>query len=137
MSELEEQLALCQNIEREVGDDLDCGELAGKAKAGDISIDEMKGIIKDYAEPEEIGDLTLYTAEGCPSCKKAKEILKPDIESGNIEVVDISNDGDMGEYLTEKFEGVPVLATELDGKLCEIDVMTGEVGDCVKPYQEE
>lgn len=137
MSELDEQLALCKNIEREVGDDLDCGGLAGKVEAGDISVGEMKRTIEDYAEPEEIGNLTLYTAEGCPSCKKARDILKPDIESGNIEVVDISNDGDMGEFLTEKFEGVPVLATELDGKLCEIDVMTGEVGDCVEPFQED
>ena len=137
MTELEDQIDICKNIEREVGDDLDCGGLAGKVEAGDISLDEMKSVLEDYAEPEEIGDLTLYTAEGCPSCKKAREILKPDIESGNIEVVDISNDGDMGEFLTENFEGVPVLATELDGKLCEIDVVTGEVGDCVEPFQEK
>ena len=137
MSELDEQLALCKNIERDVGDDLDCGKIADKVEAGDMSLDEMKSIIEDYAEPEEIEDLTLYTAEGCPSCKTAIEILKPDIESGNIEVVDISNDGDRGEFLTEKFEGVPVLTTEHDGKLCEIDIMTGEVGDCVEPFQEE
>ena len=138
MSELDEQMELCKNIERDAGDDLDCGELASKVEAGDISIDEMKSTIKDHtAEPDENLNLTLYTAEGCPSCKKARAILKPDIESGDVEVVDISNDGDLGEYLTEKFEGVPVLATEHDGKLCEVDIVTGEVGECVEPFPEE
>lgn len=138
MSELDEQMEICKNIARDDGDDLNCGELVDKVKAGDISIDEMKSVIEDHTtEPEEIKDLTLYTAEGCPSCKKAREILKPDIESGNIDVVDISKDGDMGEYLTEKFEGVPVLATEHDGKLCEVDIITGEIGDCVEPFQDE
>lgn len=138
MSELDEQMELCKNIERDVGDDLDCGELAGKVEAGDMSIDEMKSAIEDHtAEPDEALDLTLYTAEGCPSCKKARDILKPDIESGDVEVVDISNDGDLGEYLTEKFEGVPVLATEHDGKLCEVDIISGEIGECVEPFTDE
>ena len=137
MSELDDQIELCKNIDRDPGDDIDCGELAGKVKAGDMSIDEMKSIIKDYTvEPEEPQNLTLYTAEGCPSCKKAREILKPDIESGAVDVVDISNDGEMGEYLTEKFGGVPALAVEHDGKMCEVDMITGEVGDCAEPFSE-
>ena len=138
MSELEEQIELCKNIDRDVGDHLDCGELADKVTAGDMSIDEMKGVIEEHTtEPEEPQNLTLYTAEGCPSCKKARDILEPDIESGAVEVVDISNDGDMGEYLTEKFEGVPVLAIEQDGKMCEVDVITGEIGDCAEPFSED
>jgi len=139
VSKLEEQMELCKNIERADGDELDCGELAGKVEAGDMSIDEMKSAIEDHIteQPDEMESLTLYTAEGCPSCQKAKAILKPDIESGAVEVVDISNDGDLGEYLTEKFEGVPVLATEHDGKMCEVDIITGEVGDCVEPFPVE
>lgn len=139
MSGLEEQLELCKNIERDIGDGLDCGELASKVEAGDMSIDDMKTVIEDHTaeQPEEVENLTLYTAEGCPSCKKARAILKPDIESGNIDVVDISNDAEMGEYLTDKFEGVPVLAVEHDGKMCEVNVITGEVMECVEPFLED
>ena len=138
MNELDEQIELCKNIDRDPGDDIDCGDLADKVKAGDMSIDEMKGVIEEHtAGSEEPQNLTLYTAVGCPSCKIARDILKPDIESGAVEVVDISNDGEMGEYLTKKFEGVPVLAVEQDGKMCEVDVITGEVGDCAEPFPED
>ena len=113
MNELDVQIELCKNIERGEGDYLDCGELAGKVKAGDMSIDEMKSI----------------------GYKGIFGILR--VESGAVDVVDISNDGDMGEYLTEKFEGVPVLAVEQDGKICEVDIMTGEAGDCAEPFSEE
>lgn len=79
----------------------------------------------------EDNELTLYTYKGCPSCVEAKMELRDQLTVGEINEVDVTDNDEMMDFLTESFGGVPVLAKEKDGQICEVDIYTGDELSCV------
>lgn len=79
----------------------------------------------------DVPELTLYTVKGCPGCMRAKIELVDKIHDGAIGIADVTKDEEMIEFLSDKFGGVPTLVSRDGENICEHDIFTGEVVDCV------